>query len=190
MTDPNSSIDPNQVIDEVTHWIDRVVVGLNLCPFAGVPFRANRIRMVVTEVELPEELLSVVRHELDRLETTPAAELETTLIIITKQLACFDDYNQFLDDVDELLIRMEFEGVFQVASFHPDYCFADTEPDAASNFTNRSPFPILHLLREASVSHAVDNTPDVDEIPLRNIARMEQLSEAELRALFPWRKGK
>ena len=99
-------------------------------------------------------------------------------------LANFADYNQFLELADGLLLQMELDGVIQIASFHPDYQFADTHPDDAENFTNRSPFPLLHLLREESLARAIEHTPDVDQIPIRNIQTMNELGTEELKLLF------
>jgi len=130
--------------------------------------------------------LNDLYDELKLLENTPAEDVETTLIILPKILANFDDYNQFLDLVDELLFSFQWEGIFQVASFHPDYCFAETESDSVENLTNRSPYPILHLIREASMEHALKNLTAPDEVFKRNIKAMNNLSEKEIKRLFPY----
>lgn len=169
---------------EVRRWLERVVVGLNLCPFAGRPLREERVRIVVSNATDEVALLTDLQLELARLDDTPARELETTLIAIPSMLADFADYNDFLDRVDELLQEFEWEGEYQVASFHPHYRFADTEADDVENLTNRSPVPLLHLLREASVEAAVDAHPDAEGIPDANIARMRALSAAQIEDLF------
>lgn len=169
---------------EVRGWLETVVIGLNLCPFAGRPFRENRIRVRVSEAKTGVELLTDLQLELARLADTPVAELETTLIAIPHMLADFADYNDFLDDVDTLLDQYEWSGEYQVASFHPAYQFAGTLPTEAGNYTNRSPVPLLHLLREDSVEAAVDSHPDPDGIPDANVAKLEAMPLAQRRALF------
>jgi hypothetical protein len=131
-------------------------------------------------------ILDFLAVELRQLADRPRREVETTVIILAAALPDFLDYNDFLELAEERLCAEGWEGVFQLASFHPAYRFADTEPDDPGNLTNRAPYPLLHLLREESVSEAVDATPDPDEIPRRNIARMEGLTQAERQALFPW----
>lgn len=170
----------------VEQWLDDVVIGLNLCPFAAKPRRNNQIRFVTSEAVTSEALLNDLYDELKLLENKPAEDIETTLLIMPKVLTSFDDYNQFLDIVDELLISFQWEGVFQVASFHPDYCFADTESDSVENLTNRSPYPILHLIREASMELALKNLTAPDEVFKRNIKAMSNLSAKEIKRLFPY----
>jgi len=170
----------------VEQWLDDVVIGLNLCPFAAKPRHNNQIRFVTSEAVTSEALLTDLYDELKLLENTPADDVETTLLILPKVLANFDDYNQFLDIVDELLFSFQWEGVFQVASFHPDYCFAETEPDSVENLTNRSPYPILHIIREASMEQALKHLTAPDEVFKRNIKTMDNLSEKEVKRLFPY----
>lgn len=169
---------------QVRAWLESIVIGLNLCPFASKPFREQRVRVFVSEATTGIELLTDLQMELARLADTPVATLETTLIAIPKMLADFADYNDFLDDVDALLDQYEWSGEYQVASFHPDYQFAGTLPTEAGNYTNRSPVPILHLLREDSVEAAVDSHPDPEGIPEANVARLEAMSLADRRKLF------
>jgi hypothetical protein len=175
---------PAEVERAVRQWLEQVVVGLNLCPFAGKPLREGRLRIVVSEAASELELLTELQLELQRLDETPATQLETTLIAVTKVLADFADYNDFLDRVDALLEHFEWSGEYQVASFHPHYQFADTHPDDDANLTNRAPWPLLHLLREDSVEAALDSHPDPDSIPHNNIRRMRDLSEEQKRGLF------
>lgn len=171
---------------DVRNWLERVVIGLNLCPFAKRPFREGRVRIVATAAREPADLLAVLRTELSCLTATPRGELETTLVVLTDSLQDFFDYNQFLDEVDLLIRSGGWEGDIQAASFHPEYCFADTKPDDPANLTNRSPWPVIHLLREESVSEGVEQHPDAEGIPQRNIARLRDLSAGEVRELFPW----
>lgn len=177
---------PATPVDQVRWWLEQVVVALNLCPFAGGPLRDGRIRIVASEAKTAASLLADLESELIRLENTASESLETTLVVITEWLQNFNDYNQFLDEVDWLLAQRDWEGVFQVASFHPQYQFAETEPADAGNLTNRAPWPILHLLREDSVGAALQDTADPEAIPARNICRMESLNADERRRLFPW----
>ncbi len=170
-----------EVISATRKWVEEVVVGYNLCPFAKRELVRNRVRFVVSEAETEDELLQALHSELQRLEDEP--EIETTLLIHPGVLQDFGPYNEFLDAADGLLAYLDMEGVYQIASFHPDYQFAGTEPDAAENYTNRSPFPMLHLLREASLEAAIDSYPDVDGIPQRNIELMNELGSEKMRSI-------
>ena len=176
--------DPNPVEAAVRRWLETIVIGLNLCPFAARPFRAGQVRIVVSDAKDELALLTELQLELKRLDETPAAELETTLIAIPQLLADFLDYNDFLERVDDLLDHFEWSGEYQVASFHPQYQFAGTQPDDVENLTNRSPVPMLHILREDSVEAAVESHPDAEGIPPANIERIRALTAAQLQALF------
>jgi|TARA_B100000519_G_scaffold139452_1_gene120832 hypothetical protein len=171
-----------EVISATRKWVEDVVVGYNLCPFAKRELVRNRVRFVVSEAETEDELLQALHSELQRLEDEP--EIETSLLIHPGVLQDFGPYNEFLDAADGLLAYLDMEGVYQIASFHPDYRFAGTEPDAAENYTNRSPFPMLHLLREASLEAAIDSYPDVDGIPQRNIELMNELGSEKMRSIL------
>ncbi|WP_417520907.1 DUF1415 domain-containing protein [Marinobacter sp.] len=170
------------VIPATQKWVEDVVIGYNLCPFAKRELVKDRVRFVVTEAKNEDELLQALQTELLRLEDEP--EIETTLLIHPQVLQDFPDYNEFLSAADGLLTYLDMEGIYQIASFHPDYQFADTAPDAAENYTNRSPFPMLHLLREASLEAAIDNHPDVDGIPSRNIELMNKLGAEKMRTIL------
>ena len=174
----------NPIESAVRQWLDQVVIGLNLCPFAGKPVREGRVRVCVSAATSELELLTELQLELRRLDETAPAELETTLIAIPGLLADFADYNDFLDQVDRLLEEFEWSGDYQVASFHPHYQFAGTMPGDAENLTNRSPYPLLHLLREDSVEAALDSHPDPDSIPENNIRKMRGLTPEQRRQLF------
>ncbi|MAY27048.1 MAG: DUF1415 domain-containing protein [Polycyclovorans sp.] len=168
----------------VRHWLESVVVGLNLCPFAAATVREQRLRIVVSRAEEPVALLDDVQDEINRLDDRPATELDTTLIAIPRMLSRFDAYLDVLDEVERLLKRQGRIGVYQVASFHPAYRFDGLPPDDPSHLTNRAPVPLIHLLREASVAAAVARHPDAHGIPDANIARMRALTGAQRRALF------
>lgn len=167
-------------------WLENVVIGLNLCPFAHRPERLGLIDIVECTATKDVDILEALHDQILRLEQCSAEQLETIIVVLGQALSDFNDYNQFLDYVDGLIDQQGWEGVFQVASFHPDYQFSDTEPDDASNLTNRSPYPLLHILREASLEKALDQYPDSDNIPDTNIERVCALSETEKQQLFPY----
>ena len=171
-------------IKDVERWLDEVVIGLNFCPFAAKPHRNEQVRFVTSKATSEELLLTDLQDELTLLDQTPSSKIETTLLIVPEMLSDFHDYNQFLELVDELLVQFEWEGIFQVASFHPDYCFADAEPDSVDNLTNRSPYPILHILREDSIEKALENIADPGEVYKRNIETMKTLSSEQIKMLF------
>lgn len=166
----------------VRHWLESVVIELNLCPFAKRELINERVRFANSDARTEVQLLQALEAELEHLAHTPA--VETTLLIHRHVLADFDDYNQFLGLADGLLAQMELVGVFQIASFHPDYQFDGTQADDAENYTNRSPYPLLHILRENSLARAIENTSDVDQIPQRNIQKMNELGTEKLKDLF------
>ena len=171
-----------QIIAAVRHWVETMVVGMNLCPFAKRELVKERVRFVATEADNQEALLLVLHDELERLTQQP--DIETTLLIHPQVLQDFYDYNDFLYLADRLLVQMELEGVYQIASFHPGYQFGGTEPEDAENYTNRSPYPVLHLLREDSLERVIADYPNVDDIPERNIALMNELGTNKLKALL------
>lgn len=162
-------------------WLEKAVIGLNLCPFAK-PIR-NRIRYAVSEADTPEALRADLMDELQTLAEADPEEIETTLLIHPLVLADFLDYNDFLDVADDTLADLDLVGEIQIASFHPRYQFAGTEPDDIENYTNRSPYPMLHLLREASVEAAVDGYPDTAQINEKNIETMRALGHEGWRRL-------
>lgn len=172
----NSDSEPSAaLIKRTTEWIETVVIGLNLCPFAKIPFAQGKVRCVVSDANDEAQLLKDLADELALLRGAEPCEIETTLLVHPQVLTDFLDYNDFLDASDALLEALELEGQLQVASFHPQYQFADTEADDISNCSNRAPFPTLHLLREASIDHAVASVADTDAIFERNIATLEKL---------------
>ena len=162
-------------IAETRAWVERVVIGLNLCPFAPAPALKGLIRYATSEAETQEALLEDLATELQHLVASPPEEIETTLLIHPRVLQDFHDFNDFLGLADELLRVLELEGVIQIASFHPRYQFAGTEPDDITNFSNRSPWPTLHLLREDSIARAVDAFPDPEAIFGANMKTLQQL---------------
>ncbi|GAB2577004.1 DUF1415 domain-containing protein [Nitrincola alkalisediminis] len=170
----------------VWQWIDEVVIGLNLCPFAAYPRRKNQIRVCISEVTEEADVLTLLVDELIRLDETPVEQLETTVLAFPNMWPDFLDYNDFLWQTERLLSKCDRDGVYQIASFHPGYQFSGTTNDDVGNLTNRSPYPILHLIREDSVEIALEKHPNPDAIPFTNIARMRSLSIEERKRLFPW----
>lgn len=175
----------NQLITQTQHWLEEVVIGLNLCPFAAKPNRNKQIKIEISHAETEEKLLEDILAQLMTLDSTTAEQLETTLVVIPDMLQDFYDYNLFLDWVDALIKQQNWEGVFQVATFHPDYCFGGAHPDDDENLTNRSPLPVLHLIREQSMERVLKHYPDPESIPENNIQRVESLSDEEKCRLFP-----
>ncbi|MGY1519068.1 DUF1415 domain-containing protein [Luteimonas sp. A482] len=176
--------DAAQVEREVRRWLERAVIGLNLCPFAKAVYARDQVRIVVSDASTERALLEQLGEELALLRDTPAEATDTTLLVHPQVLGDFLAYNEFLGDADALVEALKLDGVLQVASFHPDYQFADSAPDDVENLTNRAPYPILHLLREASVDRAVEAYPDPDAIIERNIASVRALGFEGWRALL------
>lgn len=171
-----------KIIKAVRHWVETLVVGLNLCPFAKRELINNRVRFTVTEATSEQQLLETLQDELELLNND--LSVETTLLIHPNILQDFYDYNEFLDYADGLLVQMELDGVYQIASFHPNYQFADTEAGDVENYSNRSPYPLLHLIREKSLERAIANHPNSDQIPQRNIELLKSLGRDKMQALF------
>lgn len=168
---------------ETRAWVDRMVIGLNLCPFAKAVQVRGQVRYVVSEATDVDGLLDELRDEMDRLATTEPALVDTTLLIHPQLLNDFLDYNEFLGAAEEMLVQLGHEGVLQLASFHPQFQFAGTAADDVTNATNRSPYPTLHLLREASVDRAVDAFPDAGVIYEKNMRTMQELGAEGFAAL-------
>ncbi|MEM9451248.1 MAG: DUF1415 domain-containing protein [Cyanobacteria bacterium P01_E01_bin.6] len=175
-----------RITTAVQRWLDQVVVGLDLCPFAAAPNRKGQIKIQVSTANTEVEFLSDLLAELRLLDQTPFEELETTLLVTPSLLTDFDEYNNFLVHVDELLRQFGWEGEYQVASFHPQYQFSGTQATDAENLTNRSPYPMLHILREASVSRALESFDHPEIIPETNIQTVRRLSREQRQHLFPY----
>ncbi len=167
--------DEAQVLADTRHWVDEAVIGLNLCPFAKAVQVQGRVRYVVSKAETVEALLYELAAELNHLHDTPPETTDTTLLIHPLVLTDFLDYNDFLEAADALVEDIGLDGVLQVASFHPKYQFDGTEADDISNYTNRSPYPTLHLLREESIDRAVQAFPEAESIYEANMATLQKL---------------
>ncbi|MDF4638643.1 DUF1415 domain-containing protein [Vibrio parahaemolyticus] len=181
---PNTDI--NAITQQVDQWLNDVVIGLNLCPFAAKPQRNKQIKIFVSKATQEEALLEDILLQLIELSTTEPEKLETTLVVVPNMLQDFWDYNFCIDWVEGLIKQQDWEGIFQVATFHPDYCFGGTAPEDDENLTNRSPYPIFHLIREESMEKVLKHYPDPESIPDTNIARVSALSEEERKKLFPY----
>lgn len=160
------------------------MIGLNLCPFAKAVFVKKQIRFSLTIAASADELLAELQRELDLLANTDAVALDTTLLIHPQVMTDFIDFHFFLGEADALIRNLGYEGVFQIASLHPQYEFAGSQPDDIANFTNRAPYPTLHLLRESSIDRAVAAFPDAADIFERNIETMQHLGHAGWRKLW------
>lgn len=166
------------MLAETRAWVERAVIGLNLCPFARAVQAKGQVRYVVSTAQDEASLLAALREEMHALVAADPAQTDTTLLIHPRVLGDFLDYNDFLDQADAALVEAGFEGVLQIASFHPDYRFAGTTADDVTNASNRSPYPTLHLLREASVERAVAAFPEAEAIYGRNVRTLEALGAA------------
>ncbi|KJF95298.1 hypothetical protein UB33_01610 [Photobacterium angustum] len=178
----------NDIEQTVQQWLNDVVIGLNLCPFAAKPQRNKQIKIHVSSDKTENDLLESIYLQLKELDEMPPQELETTLVVAPYLLEDFEDYNQFLDLVEGLVVQLGKSGIYQIASFHPDYCFYGTEPEDAENLTNRSPYPIFHLIREESMEKVLKHYPDPEAIPERNIDCVENLTPEQIKQLFPYLK--
>ncbi|HMO39125.1 MAG TPA: DUF1415 domain-containing protein [Saprospiraceae bacterium] len=169
------------VINQTKAWIAQVVIGCNFCPFAGTPFKQERIHYEVVRATGMEDCLEALIAACLQLDHEP--DVETTLLIYPGAFQNFENYLEVFTLAEGLLELQGYEGVYQVAGFHPEYCFADAPADDPANYTNRSPYPMLHLLREESVTRAVASTPLVEQIPARNMDYARQRGLVYMQAL-------
>ncbi|MDO8312085.1 MAG: DUF1415 domain-containing protein [Sideroxyarcus sp.] len=163
------------VIDDTRVWLERAVIGLNLCPFAKSVHVKGQIHYVVSRAQTAQQLLQDLIFELNELQAQNPSVRDTTLLIAPDCLADFLDFNDFLAEADQAVLDLELDGVLQIANLHPNYQFAGTRADDITNFTNRAPYPTLHLLREDSIDRAVDAFPEAETIFERNMETMERL---------------
>ena len=163
------------MVQDTLRWLERAVIGLNLCPFAKSVYVKGQVHCVVSDADDLETLRDDLLRELNDLVSLDASVRDTTVLVIQNLLHDFYDYNDFLNVADDCLVALDLEGVIQIASFHPQYQFAGTDEDDITNFTNRSPYPTLHLIREASIDRAVAAFPDAEAIFEVNMATLSQL---------------
>ena len=172
-----------QVLKRTALWVDKVVIGLNLCPFAKAVRAKGQIRYVVSQADTSEGLLEDVERELLALAAADPELVDTTILIHPRVLADFRDSNDFVHEAEARLSELELDGELQIASFHPNYCFADASADDPANCTNRSPYPMLHFLREASITRALASFPDPSSIYERNVQTLRGMDAAFVAAL-------
>jgi hypothetical protein len=180
----DEAIDIDEIIAATRRWLERAVIGLALCPFAESIYKSERVRFQVSAQRSPTALLEDLRSELNYLQEVDPRQCETTLLIHPWALTDFLEYNEFLEVCDAAIVELGLEGELQIASFHPAYQFAGTQPQDVENYTNRSPYPMLQLLREASISLAVAAVPDTEEIYRNNIRTLRDLGHEGWRRLW------
>lgn len=171
----------SQVIAATRQWVQDIVIRHNLCPFAHKPFRNGVIRYAVSQADNEDLLVNDLIDELLFLRDVDPVAVETTLLILPNCLNWFSDYNQFLDVADMVVGQFALEGTIQIASFHPEYQFADLDCDDVRNYTNRSPYPMLHLILEASVERARESYPNIDLVPATNMALLQKIGLDEIK---------
>ncbi|GAA5173863.1 DUF1415 domain-containing protein [Niveibacterium umoris] len=176
-------MDDTHVRDATVRWLERAVIGLNLCPFAKSVWVKNQVRITISAATTTDALLDELIAELELLAETPAEKIDTTLLVHPQVLSDFYDFNDFLDVAEVALAELGLDGEIQIASFHPDFQFADADPDDITNATNRSPYPTLHLIREASIDRAVEAFPDAADIYERNMEKLRELGPEGWKAL-------
>ncbi|MCY4755707.1 DUF1415 domain-containing protein [Pelomonas aquatica] len=173
----------DQIINDTRDWVVKAVIGLNLCPFAKAVHVNERIRYVVSDATEPEALLKDLARELLALNRADPEQVDTTLLIHPGVLTDFLDFNDFLDAADALVEELKLDGILQIADFHPDYQFDGSAPDDIANYSNRSPYPTLHLLREESIERAVESMPDTASIYENNLETLDRLGHEGWAAL-------
>ncbi|AMV26536.1 hypothetical protein VT84_19205 [Gemmata sp. SH-PL17] len=172
------------VIEQTRRWVSDVVIGLNLCPFARRVFDGGLIRFTVTDAADEDALRAALTNELRSLADIPAEQVETAILIHPHTLGDFLDYNDFVVETESLIEELELTGVIQIAGFHPQYQFGGTRPGDVENYTNRSPFPMLHLLREDSITAVNDDPEKLLEIPRRNVETLRRIGKAQIQKLL------
>lgn len=175
-------MDTTLIIDRTKKWVKEIVIGLNFCPFANKEFKNNTIRYQISDtkdlsvamMQLYDECVFLDEHE----------NISTTLIVFSDGFKDFDEYLFLVNLCEQLLRKQKYEGTYQIATFHPDYVFEGEESDDAANFTNRSPYPMLHILREEQLEEAIDKYPDTETIPEKNIVLTRQMGTEKMKALL------
>lgn len=175
------------ILARCVRWLELAVIGLNLCPFAKAVHVKNQILWRISYAQASEQVGVELEQLLQELDSIDPEKSDTAVLVLPWAFDDFADYNDFLNEADRLLESMDFDGVFQIASFHPDYCFVDSQPTDLSNATNQAPYPLLHVLREASVTRVADNNPDIGKIIERNQLKLKSIGSAgwlSIRAQF------
>ena len=169
------------VVEQTLSWIRSFIIEYNLCPFAKVPVNKGTLRISVSDTKKKAQALEDLMEEVELLDRNPG--IETTLLVFPESFKDFFAYLDFVDLAEQLLVEQDYEGIYQLASFHPDYYFADTNPEDASNYSNRSPYPMVHLLREESLEKAIAAYGNTEEIPKNNIATLNQLGLEKIKKI-------
>jgi hypothetical protein len=177
-------MDQQQQVDIVRRWVVEIVSGLNLCPFAAPVIKADNLRIVACDSDDQDVQLKLFLNELALLHSSPEASIATSLLVFPRGLADFNDYLGFAEQANELLVEAGLEGIIQLATFHPEYLFADEDPADVSHYTNRAPFPLLHLIREEQMEQVLKRYPHPEKIPENNICLLRKLGLDEIKALF------
>ncbi|MDB2312541.1 DUF1415 domain-containing protein [Luminiphilus sp.] len=181
---PDDHSTPEQVDRRVRAWLQRFVVGLNLCPFARPVVSSEALRVVVCEATEHQDITAVFMTELDLIQRSPESMVATTLLAIPYALLDFEEYLGFIEEAESLLEAVGLSGVIQLASFHPAYQFEGEPTASAGHYTNRAPFPLIHFLREEMMTRVLDQFPDPEQIPQRNIQRLEALGVATIEQML------
>ena len=181
-------MEDKNIIESVKYWIEKTIIGFNFCPFAKREFDNGRVHYELVNESNTEEQLHSIVNEFRRLDNSH--DVETTVVIMPIGLESFFDYLDFLEIANDLLVDEGYEGIYQLASFHPDYCFGDTSQDDVANFTNRSPYPLIHILREASLEKVLEKFPEPESIPERNIALARETGAEEFQSILDRSKSK
>ncbi len=169
----------HKIIQQTKSWVEKIVIGLDLCPFASQPFLNDAIEYSVINGDSLEQHLQALADNFSRLDAS--SEIETSLLIYPEAYQNFDDYLELLDYAHHMLDDLNYDGIYQIASFHPDYRFDGSAENDASNFSNRSPCPMLHLIRENSLEVAVASYPDIEQVPENNIKKLREIGYEEMR---------
>jgi len=171
-----------KIIRQTQCWLKTIIIGLNFCPFANREFKNNTIRYFVSDDESLESSLHTLAAECEYLDNHSSTE--TSLLIFSRNFTDFDDFLNLIDFANQLLDDLGYRATYQLAHFHPDYCFEGVEPAEASNYTNRSPYPTLHLIREKSLQNAIENHPNTEDIPNTNIKLANELGADKMQSLL------
>ena len=174
----------NQAVQQTRQWLQTIVVGLNLCPFAAPVLKAGGVHIAVCEAETDQAIIAAVLQQLDQLQQTDESTIATSLLVLSNGLREFSDYWSLVEVANELLQQAGLQGVIQIASFHPDYCFDGVPEDDVSHYTNRSPYPMLHFIREAQLTRALENYPQPELIPEKNIRKLQAMGKPALLKLL------
>ncbi|WP_428354160.1 DUF1415 domain-containing protein [Methyloprofundus sp.] len=175
-------IQTKEVIAQTRYWLEHVVIGLNFCPFARPVFEQGKIHFQVSDAQSLEYCLEDLMLEVDRLDIQ--SDIATTLLIFPSSLQDFDNFLDVLEIADDEMHKQGYEGVYQLASFHPEYCFADSAADDPANYTNRAPYPIFHLLREASIEAALEQYKNLENIPQNNVRLAREMGVEKMQSLL------